>query len=34
VNRKARCAVHALYPPEQRDGSSCDAAQAVYWKGP
>ncbi|MEW6704072.1 MAG: glycosyl hydrolase family 17 protein [Pseudomonadota bacterium] len=34
VNRKARCVVHALYPPELRDGSSCDPSAAVYWKGP
>jgi exo-beta-1,3-glucanase (GH17 family) len=34
VNRKARCAVHALYPPELRDGSGCDPSRAVYWQGP
>ncbi len=34
VKRKARCVVHALYPAAQRDGSRCDPAAAVYWKGP
>lgn len=33
VNRKARCAVRALYPQPLWDGSNCDPSQAVYSKG-